>query len=234
MIGTPPIRANGFTPNGFTPNGFTLVELLVALFVFSLISVAGVTLLRSSADGQIALKARLGDHSATMRSANLLEADLAQVVLRQVRDFAGNKQPAFTTEANAVNQGQAGESGGQSLFAFTRAGLSAGNDLAASGVGRVAYSFAEGALRRTSARAADGAAPAPAVILIDGLQSASTRFRDSTGQWRSDWSANNSQDIPRAVELTITPKSRPPYRLVMLVGAHIRPANAPQQFEAQN
>jgi general secretion pathway protein J len=220
------------------PNGFTLVELLVALFVFSLISVAGVTLLRSSADGQIALKDRLGDHSAAMRGANLLEADLAQAVQRQVRDFAGNRQPSFTTDPNALNQTQGLVPGGQALFAFTRTGLSAGNELAASGVGRVAYSFAGGALQRISWRAADGAPAAPAVTLIDDLQSVSTRYRDNAGQWRSDWNSNDPAAIPRALELTLTPKSRPPYRLVMLVGAHIRPANGPgqasDQQEAQN
>ncbi|NJM51807.1 MAG: prepilin-type N-terminal cleavage/methylation domain-containing protein [Sphingomonadales bacterium] len=63
-------------------NGFTLVELLVALFIFSLISLAGLTLLRSSADGQVAIKNRLAQHSDLVRTANLLEADLAQAVAR--------------------------------------------------------------------------------------------------------------------------------------------------------
>ncbi len=92
--------------------GFTLVELLVALFVFSLISLAGVTLLRSSADGQIALKERLGSHSAQMRTVNLLEADLAQAVPRQVRNSSGDLQPVFSSHIGANNQD------GQALFVF--------------------------------------------------------------------------------------------------------------------
>ncbi|MES2781321.1 MAG: prepilin-type N-terminal cleavage/methylation domain-containing protein, partial [Pseudomonadota bacterium] len=39
--------------------GFTLIELMVALAIFALISVAGVTLLRSGSDTQIAVKKRL-------------------------------------------------------------------------------------------------------------------------------------------------------------------------------
>ncbi|WP_353206247.1 prepilin-type N-terminal cleavage/methylation domain-containing protein, partial [Sphingorhabdus sp.] len=42
-----------------TEAGFTLIELLVALAIFALISVAGVMLLRSGTDTQIAVKKRL-------------------------------------------------------------------------------------------------------------------------------------------------------------------------------
>ena len=47
--------------------GFTLVELLVALAIFAMISVAGVTLLRSGSDTQIAVKKRLEDSSRVNR-----------------------------------------------------------------------------------------------------------------------------------------------------------------------
>ena len=47
--------------------GFTLIELLVALAIFALISVAGVTLLRSGTDTQIAVKERLGEMALSQR-----------------------------------------------------------------------------------------------------------------------------------------------------------------------
>jgi general secretion pathway protein J len=200
--------------------GFTLIELLVALFVFSLISLACVTLLRSSADGQIALKERLGSHSALMRSANLLEADLAQAVPRQVRNLWGDLQPVFSSKIGAANQD------GQALFVFTRTGLAIGNDDSSSHIGRVAYSFSGGILRRTSWLAADGAGTAPPAFLITGLQSVTARFRDNAGQWRGDWAPSDPTQMPRAVELVMTPKARPAYRLVMLVGGQVRPARA--------
>ncbi len=201
--------------------GFTLVELLVALFVFGLISAAGVTLLRSSADGQIALKERLSGHSALMRSANLIESDLAQVVPRPIRDSLGRVQPAFTSNPGALGQDN---TGGRALFIFTRTGLSAGNVDGASAIARIGYDFSDGALRRISWRGADGAAAMPAVILLDELTSVSVRFRGRAGQWRSDWSFADPLEIPRAAELTITPKSRPPFRMMMLVGTQLRPA----------
>lgn len=205
-------------------HGFTLIELLVALFIFGLISAAGVALLRSSADGQIALKERLAGHSAVMRSANLIESDLAQVVPRPVRDTIGRLQPAFTSNAGAFGQNAAG---GRPLFVFTRIGLPTGNADGASGVGRVGYDFSDGALRRISWRGVDGAAAMPAVTLLDNLTSVSVRFRDRAGAWRNDWNLADPMEIPRAAELTITPKSRPPFRLMMLVGIQLRPVPPP-------
>ena len=96
-----------------TDAGFTLIELLVALAIFALISVAGVMLLRSGTDTQIAVKKRLEEMALSHRLANSLEGDLAQAIARPVRDQSGQAVPAFT-------QGDATVSG--ALFGFVRAG----------------------------------------------------------------------------------------------------------------
>eukprot|EP01041_Mallomonas_annulata_P041665 gene41665-65789_t len=88
-------------------------QLLVALAIFALISVAGVTLLRSGTDTQIAVKKRLGEMALSHRLANALEADLAQAIARPVRDQSGQPVPAFT-------QGDANVPGG--IFGLVRAG----------------------------------------------------------------------------------------------------------------
>jgi general secretion pathway protein J len=196
--------------------GFTLVEMLVALFIFSLIAVASVTLLRSSADAQVAVKDRLANHSAFMRSANLLEADLAQALPRPVRDTDGNLVPAFSGRL------QSGQVGGTALFGFTRGGLSAGTGSGHPAVSRVAYSFNGGALVRTAWPMADGSTPMPAAELQSQLRSVAVRFRDIKGEWQPVWQPSDAGDMPRAVELTVTPVSRPPYRLVILVGSQMR------------
>ena len=90
-------------------NGFTLVEMLVALFVFGLISAAGVTLLRSTADSQIQLRDKLGERATLSRLSNLIEADLAQAVPRPTRIEGGSTRTAF-------------ETGDGKLFTFSRIG----------------------------------------------------------------------------------------------------------------
>ncbi|MFZ3006359.1 MAG: type II secretion system protein, partial [Phenylobacterium sp.] len=39
--------------------GFTLVEMLVALFIFSLLAAAGVTVMRFTVDNQVAVRGRM-------------------------------------------------------------------------------------------------------------------------------------------------------------------------------
>ncbi len=205
--------------------GFTLVELLVSLFIFSLIAVASVTLLRSSADGQIILKDRLASHSALMRTANLLEADLAQAAPRPVRDLSGYSVSAFSTAL------QSGQTGGAALFGFTRNGLSAGLQGVNPAIARVGYSYANGALTRTTWPIADGAVAQPAAILLEGLQSVTMRYRDERGNWTTTWTSLDPRDLPRAVEMTITPAARPPFRLVMLVGSQSKPDETASELQ---
>jgi general secretion pathway protein J len=193
--------------------GFTLVELMVALAIFSLISVAGVTLLRSGSDTQIAVKHRLEDLSRTNRLANALESDLAQAIARPVRDAAGQPVPAFI-------QNDADIPG--ALFGFVRAGWSNFDDAPRAGLQRVAYVLENKSLRRAAWPMLDGAQPADAATLVDNVSAAQVRFRDDKGEWRGDWTAEDADAMPRAVELRLTVQGKPEQRMLFLVGSQTR------------
>lgn len=60
--------------------GFTLVEMLVALALFAMIAVAGVTLLGSSVRGQEAQRRHLDQTDQVARLAHMLALDLGQAV----------------------------------------------------------------------------------------------------------------------------------------------------------
>src|SRR3546814_8509418 len=65
--------------------GFTLVEMLVALLIFAMLSAVGVTVMAYAADNQGVVKARM-DRLGELQSARaLLKADLAQAAVRRVR-----------------------------------------------------------------------------------------------------------------------------------------------------
>ena len=193
--------------------GFTLVELMVALAIFALISVAGVTLLRSGSDTQIAVKNRLEDLSRTNRLANALESDLAQAIARPVRDAAGQPVPAFV-QSDADMPG--------ALFGFVRAGWSNFDDAPRAGLQRVTYVLEDKSLRRATWPMLDGATPADAATLVDNVSSAQVRFRDDKGEWRSDWTAEDARAMPRAVELRLTVQGKPEQRMLFLVGPQTR------------
>lgn len=195
--------------------GFTLIELLVALAIFALISVAGVMLLRSGSDTQIAVKKRLEEMALSHRLANGLEGDLAQAIARPVRDQSGQPVPAFT-------QGEASVPG--ALFGFVRAGWSNFDSAPRAGLQRVAYVLEGGALKRLSWPMLDGSAPTDAAVLLEDVTSATVEFRDDTGAWRDDWTAADADALPRAVALNINLAGKPAQRMLFLVGPQTRVA----------
>lgn len=200
--------------------GFTLIELLVALAIFALMSVAGVALLRSGSDTQIAVKARLEGLARTNRLANALEGDLAQAVPRTVRDQGGQPVPAFT-QGGAATPGE--------LFGFVRAGWSNFDDAPRASLQRVSYSFDSGALKRVSWPMLDGSTPAEPAIMLKDVASVELRYRDVRGEWRSDWTATDATATPRAVEMRVRTMKGAEQRMLFLVGTQVRPT--PQRAE---
>ncbi len=189
-------------------NGFTLVEMLVALAIFAMISVAGVGLLQSASNTQIAVKDRLEVLSGNARAIALLESDLAQAIARPVR-AGGMSLPAFAAQGS--------ETSGQ-LFSVTRTGASNLDNAARPNVQRVTYALQGTKLVRSFSAMPDGGLRQDAALL-NGIQATTLRFRDQDGNWRSDWSAEDETALPRAVEMVITPAAGAPLRLLFLVGA---------------
>ena len=193
--------------------GFTLIELLVALAIFALISVAGVMLLRSGSDTQIAVKKRLEEMALSNRLTNSLEGDLAQAIARPVRDQSGQPVPAFTESQAGVPS---------ALFGFVRAGWSNLDAAPRAGLQRVAYILEDGALKRLSWPMLDGTSPTDAAVLLEGVTSVTVEFRDDKGAWRDDWTAADANALPRAVALTVTLEGKPEQRMLFLVGPQTR------------
>lgn len=194
-------------------NGFTLVEMLVALFVFGLISAAGVTLLRSTADSQIHLRDKLGERATLSRLSNLIEADLAQAVPRPARIEGGSTRPAF-------------ETGDGKLFTFSRIGAAPDIATSQSSLARIAYRFEGTRLVRSASTHADGARGGSDAVLIEGLRQATVRLREPDGGWRDDWTAVDAEQLPCALELVLTTQDGRSYRMLYLVGAASVPAES--------
>ena len=192
-------------------NGFTLVEMLVALFVFGLISAAGVTLLRSTADSQIHLRDKLGERATLSRLSNLIEADLAQAVPRPARIEGGSTRAAF-------------ETGDGKLFTFSRIGAAPDIASSKSSLTRITYRFDGTKLVRSASSHADGARGGSDAVLIDGLRQTTVRLREPDGGWRDDWAAVDAEILPRALELVLTTQDGRNYRMLYLVGASPAPS----------
>ncbi|MEA3065613.1 MAG: ral secretion pathway protein [Sphingomonadales bacterium] len=178
----------------YEEHGFTLVELLVSLFIFGMLSAAGVALLSFSVRAQEAADARLGDLADFRRAGALLAGDLAQAAPRLARDETGRARPAF--------QGYGGEQGGV-VLAFVRRGWENLDDAPRASLQRVEYSLVEDRLERRVYPRLDGASPLPAATMVDGVRRIRLRYRDREGAWRERWDPTKATELPRAVELVM-------------------------------
>lgn len=190
--------------------GFTLVELLVALLIFGMLSAAGVALLSFSVRAQEASGERLGELAEIRRAGALLTGDLAQAAPRIARDEGGVPQPAFI--------GGTGQDNGASL-ALVRRGWDNFDGAARPSLQKVEYRLVENRLERRAYRFLDGAAAMEPVTMLDGVASLRLRYRDKEGQWRDRWDPTDIADLPRAVEMVVDTAGSGRIRQLFLVGA---------------
>ena len=189
-------------------NGFTLVEMMVALFIFAMLSVAGVIMLRTAVDGDEITAKNLGQMAEMQRFVSLMEADLSQALPRASRDESGDRVAAFSSETGGPEA---------AFLKFTRGGQSNINGEARSNLERLEYRLTDGNLERWRYRMTDGGSIDQPAVLISNIDSLEVRFRDKRGLWSSRWETERLADMPRAVEIEFEQAGRR-YRHLFLVG----------------
>jgi general secretion pathway protein J len=188
-------------------NGFTLVEMLIALVIFGMITAAGVTLLTLTVRTQEASDRLLDSLGTLRRTGALLNADLAQAAPRIHRNGDGQPVQAFI-----------GGNGGEALLmAFVRRGWEDENAFRSS-LQRVEYRIREGRLERWRYDAVDGAGHAVAMPLLEGVRRVQLRYRDRDGNWRDRWDPTDAARLPTAVELVSDSEGQGQVRQLFLVG----------------
>ena len=190
-------------------NGFTLVEMLIALAIFGMLTAAGVALLSLTVRTQETSDRLLGELGEIRRTGALMTADLAQATRRLRRDRDGRPQPAFT----------GGGEGEPLQLALVRMGWEGDESGSHSSLQRVEYRLREGRLERVSYGQVDGGGQAVAMALLDGVRRLRLRYRDQEGAWRARWDPTDSTELPRAIELITDTERHGIVRQLFLVGA---------------
>ncbi|MBF0107567.1 MAG: type II secretion system minor pseudopilin GspJ [Magnetococcales bacterium] len=182
--------------------GFTLLELLVALSVFVVLSVMAY----QSVANMLLTRDIIEERTRNLEELHLfylvLGNDLAQAVSRSVMGATGRPETAF----------RGGEQGSVWLL-LTRAGRSNPRLEARSEFQRVAWLFEEGVLIRRSWRHLDtlGENPHHDEPLVRGVLTLELAFIDDKGEKGVIWPREEdpvaiSVTLPRAVELTLEKK----------------------------
>jgi general secretion pathway protein J len=176
---------------------FTLVELLIALAIFALLSAfayRGLAVLLESREA-------LDRDSRKWRDVALFvgrfERDVQAALDRPATGPSGTPQSPISS---LLDLGGTTASG----LAITRAGATLyANELAAPQ--RVGYRLAEGRVDRLAWPGVDAGprAEAAATPVLENVRSLGFRFLDRNLEWRRDWALPATQGMPLAVEMTL-------------------------------
>ena len=189
-------------------DGFTLVEMLLALTLFAMLTAAGVALLSVTARTQQTADRLLSELGEFRTVQALLTADLAQAVPRVHRDQTGRPRAAFS----------GANSGNVVLLELVRGGLEGEGDRQSS-LQRVQYSLRDDRLERLAYAQVDGATTAVSVAILRDVRQVRLRYRDDEGAWHEDWASTDPARLPRAVELITDSRAHGLIRQLFLVGA---------------
>ena len=179
-------------------SGFTLLELLVALAVFAVISVAAYSGLQSVLFTQVVVELETQRLAQVQMAFNFLERDMEQAVPRGIRDEYGLERPAL--ESNTL---------GGELLTLTRAGWDNPLEQERATLQRLAYRLQEGRLVRQYWDTLDrsGIVEPRETTLLDDVLETEVRFLDEQDAWQPEWPPRGAGEattmLPRAIEFSV-------------------------------
>jgi general secretion pathway protein J len=178
--------------------GFTLLELLVALAIFSLVAVMSYEGLKSVLNQQAATEVQADALAQLQKVYLLLQRDIEQVVPRPVRDEFGDEQPALA---------------GDDALQLTRGGWSNPAGRLRSSLQRVGYAYEDRELVRYSWAVLDRAQDSEPQRqpLIGDIEEMTIRYLANNNEWQEQWPDPLATEdgtvatttLPRAVEMTL-------------------------------
>ena len=183
--------------------GFTLVELLVALFIFAVMSALGYTAINQAMQNRERVRSqqqRLAELQVAMR---YLVQDFSQIAPRPVRDLVGAAdEPSLR-----------GDPRSQPLVAFTRGGVANPAGQQRPMLQRIEYALDEANLQRVTWPTLDRtqAVTPQRRRLLGGVRAIRLRYMDAARQWVEQWPPTNTPRTPNerlrmrpiAVEVTL-------------------------------
>ncbi len=178
-----------------THSGFTLLELLIAMIIFSFMSIMAYSGLINVFKSNKAISSMEDRLKTLKRTMMFFERDMHQLVLRRRHSGYGHSEyvPALVSGLDA-----------EGVLEFTSAGVSNPLDLVRSSLQRVRYVLEDKKLTRLSWKLVDHMDAEPvSMMLLDNVESFELRFLNKNGVWQDNWGASNNKDLPVAVELTL-------------------------------
>ena len=183
-------------PAASRARGFTLIEVLLALAIFGVISVLAYRATAALTDGE----ARLSAEAQRWRNLEALfarfEADIRQAIPRDSRT-GSRSEPAWLALA--------ADGAGNAALVFSRAGAEFADEPGIAGQ-RIGYRLRGHAVEIAYWPQLDNAPDRqPAVYtLVDGVTAFRIAYLSRGGAWRDSWPLPGEAALPRAVRVELT------------------------------
>lgn len=194
--------------------GFTLIEVLVALAIFALLSVISVIGIHQMVQSETVLEENANRLNQLELAYIYLKNDLEQVIDRPVRDYRNEVLSAFIGESKSMFANKLFSTMGIRLIEFTRTGqVNPLETRPLSNLQRVAYYFKDNTLIRYAWLEVDQAnskEPEGRIILTD-VDEVYAQYVNARGEMKETWSAggfgdNNALALPALVDMMISLK----------------------------
>jgi len=205
------------------PRGFTLVELLVAIVIFSVLAAIAYGGLHSVLNSERNVEQAAERLRAIQQTMLFLGRDLAQISGRGIRDEYGVQQPPLLSQNRALE-----------VMEFTRGGWSNPAGQMRSTLQRVGYAVEEQQLIRYSWTVLDRAPDTKPqrLPLLDDVVSMKVRFMDASRAWQVQWPLPSAAQaapasLPLAVEVTLELKDLGVLRRLFEIDASVIQNAAP-------
>ncbi len=199
--------------NGRRQRGFTLLELLVSLSIYALLSAMAYGGLNTVMRAQQATTAQAERLAALQKTFFWLGRDITQAIDRSIRGEYGDLQPAMI-----------GLTLGERRLELTRNGWRNPVGRKRSNLQRVAWGLRDEKLLRLYWNVLDRAEDSKPLEteMLDGVEKLKLRFLDDKQKWHDAWPAlsrgrKSSVALPRAVEVTLETEREGRIKRVFLV-----------------
>lgn len=177
-------------------SGFTLLELMVAMVIFSFMSIMAYSALANVFKSNEVITEQETKLKRLQRSMMFIERDLRQLVLRPKSSGYG-QPPSPALDSGLDSEG---------VIEFTRAGNSNPMGLLRSSLQRIRYTVEEEKLSRLSWNFVDHIDAEPIkMLLLENVDSLAFKFLDNKNNWQENWASLTEN--PKAIELTLEHKN---------------------------
>lgn len=184
--------------------GLTLVELLVAVAIFSLLAALAYGGLVNVLESSRSVDVESQQLASLQRAFLRIGRDLEQAAPRRIRDGFGDQQPALHNRVDSYE-------GVQTVIELSVAGRRTLPGETRSSLQRISYVLHNGSLLRLSWPVLDRAQDTVAheSTLLEGVEELKLRYLTQDGEWLSEWpreaqvATAAAPVLPRAIELTM-------------------------------